>query len=339
VSVRNLLLCLLSLSAPACAQHYSVAGSIPLGGEGAWDYLLADSGAHRLYVSHSVDVAVIDLNTQKPVGKLSGFGFIHGILIVRPDLGFLSDGQKNEVVVFNPKTLQITNRIKTDPNPNSLAYDTKTQRLFVGHKPTRSMTVIDIPTGKIEASVPVGGLPEFPVADGAGGIFLNIDDKSEIVRIDAQSLKLVSHWPLAPCVSPSGLAYAPATHRLFAACDNKMMAIVDSTNGKVVATAAIGEGPDAASYDPIRKLAFSSNDDGTLTIIADRGGDKYQVIQTLNTQKGARTMTLDAGTHTAYLSSAELGPPPQKTPDNPNATKHPTSLPGTFHVIIVKPGE
>jgi DNA-binding beta-propeller fold protein YncE len=339
VIVRTLLL-LLSLAAPTFAQQYAVSGSIPLGGSGAWDYLKADSAARRLYVSHSGDVNVIDLDTQKPVGKLSGFGFIHGILIVPgKDLGFLSDGQKNEVVSFNPRTLQVLNRIKTDANPNSLAYDPGTGRLFVGHKPTQSMTVISVATGKIEGSIPVGGLPEFPIADGLGSIFLNIDDKSEIVRIDAASLKVVAHWPLAPCVSPSGLAYSPASHRLFAACDNKMMAVVDSNTGKVVATPPIGEGPDAAAYDQARKLIFSSNEDGTLTVIADLGADKYQVVQTIPTQKGARTMALDTKTHTAYLSSAELGPPPAKTPENPNPTHHPTSLPDTFHLIVVTPAK
>jgi len=333
---KKFLLCL-ALAAPLAlpAQQYTVTGSIPLGGSGAWDYLTADTTARRLYVSHSADVNVIDLDTRKVAGALSGFGFIHGILIVRPDLGFLSDGVKNEVVVFNPKTLEIKQKIKTDPNPNSLAYDASTGRLFIGHKPTKSMTVLNVATLKIEGSVPVGGLPEFPIADGKGAIFLNIDDKSEIVKINAKTMQIDAHWPLAPCESPSGLAYSAATHRLFSACDNKLLAVVDSTTGKVVATPAIGGSPDAAAYDPARKLIFTSNDDGTLTVIADRGADKYEVVQTLATEKGARTMALDANTHTAYISSAKLGPPPAPTPENPNPTHHATSLPDTFHVIVV----
>jgi DNA-binding beta-propeller fold protein YncE len=333
---KKFLLCI-ALATPLAlpAQKYAVTGSIPLGGSGAWDYVTADTAARRLYVSHSAEVNVIDLDTRKVVGTMTGFGFVHGVLIVRPDLGVLSDGGKAEVVVFNPKTLEIKQKIKTDANPNSLAYDAATGRLFIGHKPTKSMTVLNVATMKIEGSVPVGGLPEFPIADGKGTIFLNIDDKSEIVKIDAKTMQIVAHWPLAPCESPSGLAYSAATHRLFAACDNKLLAVVDSATGKVVATPAIGGSPDAAVYDQARKLILTSNDDGTLTVIADRGGDKFEVLQNLATEKGARTMALDAKTHAAYISAAKLGPPPVATPDNPNPTHHATSVPGTFHVIVV----
>jgi len=340
MTARTLLL-LAALSSlpivPAFAQKYAISTTIQLGGAGAWDYLLADTAGRRLYVSHSGDVNVLDLDTQKPVGKLSGFGFIHGILIVKPTLGFLSDGQKNEVVVFNPKTLEIERKIATAANPNSLAYDAATGRLFIGHKPTKSMTVLNVATLKIEGSVALGGLPEFPIADGHGTIYLNIDDKSEIVRINAKTMQVEAHWPLAPCESPSGLAYSAATHRLFSACDNKMMAVVDASSCKVVATPAIGASPDADAYDPASKLIFSSSEDGTLTILADRGGDKYEALEDLATEKGARTMALDAKTHTVYISAAKLGPPPEKTAENPNPTHHPTSLPGTFHVIVVKP--
>jgi DNA-binding beta-propeller fold protein YncE len=338
---RTLLLCL-ALSqlapAPAFAQSYAITATIDLNGAGAWDYLLADSANRRLYVSHSADVNVLDLDTQKVVGKLSGFGFVHGILIVSPTLGFISDGGKAEVAAFNPKTLEIKQKIKTDLNPNSLAYDASTQRLFVGHKPTKSMTVLDVNTLKILGSVPVEGSPEFPIADGHGTVYLNIADKSEIAVIDAKTMQVKAHWPLAPCKEPAGLAYSAASHRLFAACDNSLMAVVNADTGKVVALPAIGASPDADAYDPASKLIFSSSDDGTLSILADRGNDKYQVLQTLPTEKGARTMALDAKTHTIYIAAAKLGPPPTPSPDNPTPTHHPTSEPGTFHIIVVKPG-
>lgn len=344
--VRNLFLCFaLSALAPAStfAQQYTVAAPIPLGGAGAWDYLVADTAARRLYVSHSADVNVLDLDTRKVVGKLSGFGFIHGILIVNPTLGFLSDGRKNEVVVFNPKTLEIKQKIGDVANPNSLAYDPVTQRLFIGHKPTKSMSVLDVPTLKMVGSVDVGGLPEFPVADGHGLIFLNIDDKSEIAVIDARAMQVRAHWPLAPCESPSGLAYSAAAHRLFSACDNKLLAVVDSITGKVVATPAIGASPDADAYDAGRKLIFSSSDGGTLTILADRSTpqspDKYEVLQTLATEPGARTMALDPRTHTVYIATAGLGPKPSVAPDNPYPPHHPTSLPDTFHLIVAEAGK
>ena len=338
---KKLVVCLAlcaSMCVAAPAQRYSVTGSIPLGGSGAWDYR-CPTRRRAGCVSHSADLNVIDLDTQKVVGTLSGFGFVHGILIVRPDLGFISDGGHAQVVVFNPKTLEIKQKIKTDANPNSLAYDAATQRLFIGHKPTKSMTVLNVNTLKIEGQRAGGRAAGVSIGDGKGTIFLNIDDKSEIVKIDAKTMQVVAHWPLTPCESPSGLAYSAAAHRLFSACDNKLLAVVDAASGKVVATPAIGGSPDAAAYDAERKLILTSNDDGTLTVIADRGGDKFDVVQTLPTEQGARTMALDAKTHTVYISAAKLGPPPTVTADNPNPTHHPTSLPGTFHVIVVRAGK
>jgi DNA-binding beta-propeller fold protein YncE len=181
------------------AQEYKLAGSIPLGGNGAWDYLRADADARRLYVSHSAEVIVLDLDTRKEIGRLNGFGFIHGIVIVKElHTGFLSDGQKNEVVTFDPATLTVKNHIKTLANPNSMAFDASTGLLFVGHKPSRSMTVIRAATGKREGNIKLNGIPEFPVADGKGSVFVNIDDKSEIMKIDAKSMTVMAHWPLEP---------------------------------------------------------------------------------------------------------------------------------------------
>ena len=334
----KVLLLAIALCTGCFAQRYAVTGSIPLEGSGAWDYLRVDSAARRLYVSHSGEVDVIDMGTERIVGKLSGLGFIHSIVIVsQRNLGFLSDGDKNEVVMFNPQTLKIQGRIKVLAKPNSMVYDSGTQRLFVGHKPSRSMTVISVATGKVEKVISLGGIPEFPVVDGKGSLYVNIDDKSEIVRMDTHTLKVLSHWNIAPCKSPSGLAISPAARRLFSACDNKLMAIVDAATGRVVGTVPIGDGPDAAAYDDERKLVFTSNQDGTLTIIADKGGDRYEVVQNLATEEGARTMALDPGSHAVFLSTAKLGPPPFPTSANPHPVSHPTAIGGTFHVIVVKP--
>ena len=322
----------------AWAQDYQISRSIALGGTGAWDYLKADSDSRRLYVSHSSEVVVLDLDTQKEVGRMNGFGFIHGIVIVKTlGIGFLSDGQKNQVVIFDPSTLAIKGRIETLANPNSMAYDQATGLLFVGHKPTRSMTVIRASSGKIEANIKLDGIPEFPVSDGNGNIYVNIDDKSEIVRIDAGSLTVKARWPLNPCQGPSGLALDQQKRRLFAACNNKLMAVVNADSGKLITTLPIGDGPDAAGFDPEAKLAFSSNGDGSLTVIAERAKDKYEVVQDLHTEQGARTMTLDVKTHAIYLSAAKLGPPPAPSAQNPTPPKHPTAVAGTFHVIVVTP--
>jgi len=329
---------LLASATAGPAQEYRVARTLPLGGNGAWDYLRADTDARRLYVSHSGEVIILDLDSKERIGTLSGFGFIHGIVIVSElGTGFLSDGQKNEVVTFDPVTLKIKSRIKTAANPNSMVYDKPTGRLFVGHKPTRSMTVIAAATGAVEGTIPLDAVPEFPVSDGEGNIFVNIDDRSEIVDIDSKSLKIKARWPVAPCEAPSGLTFDASSRRLFAACENKMMAIVNADTGKVVATVPSGGEPDAAAFDAGTHRAFSSNGDGTLTIVAAAGSDQYKVVQLLQTEPGARTMALDEKTHTIYVSTATLGPPPAPTPSDPNPPKHPTAVAGSFKVLVVTP--
>jgi hypothetical protein len=323
------------------AQQYALAPPIPLSGAGAWDYLTADSAARRLYVSHTSDVNVLDLDTLKPIATLSGFGYIHDILIATPTLGFLSDGVAAQLVVFNPTTLKILQKIPTAADPNSLAYDPLTQRLFIGSRPTRSLIVLNTATLKIEATLPLDGQPRFSASDGHGLIFLAIDDRSEVLRIDARTLQIAATWPTAPCRSPASLVYSAAAHRLFIPCSNRLMAVLDPDSGKILATAPIGAGPDQAAFDDTRRLFFSSNNDGTLSIVAARGpgpgSDRYEAIQSLPTEPGARTMALDARTHTVFISGAQLGPPPTPTPDNPKPTGHPTSLPGTFHLIVVRP--
>lgn len=322
----------------ASAQRHAVAGSIPLGGQGAWDYLRADSDARRLYVSHSGEVVVVDLDTHKRIGQMTGFGFIYGMVIVKAvNTGFLSDGQKNEIVVFDLMSLQVKRRIHTAANPNSMAYDASTGRLFVGHKPSKSMTVIDAATGQIADTIALGGIPEFPVADHSSNLYVNMEDKSEIVRIDTRALKITARYPVLPCKAPSGLAIDEGKRRLFAACGNKLMAVVNADTGAIVATLPIGEGPDAAAFDPGTNLAFSSNGGGDLTIIQDQGSDHYKVAQNLSTENGARTMALDDKTHSVFLSVAKLGPPAAATADNPHPPDHPVALPGTFKLLVVRP--
>ncbi len=339
--MRRRSLCLTSallLSASAVAQNYKLAAPIPLGGSGAWDYLTADTEARRLYVSHSGEVVILDLDSQKRIGTLSGFGFIHGIVVVHKlNTGFLSDGQKNEVVTFDPKTFAVTGQIKTDANPNSMVYDEITERLFVGHKPSKSTTVINAATGRIIGKIQLGGVPEFPVTDRAGNIYVSIEDKSEIVQIDSTTLKIKAHWPLSPCESPSGLAVDSKSHRLFAACDNKLLAVVNYDTGKIVTTLPIGGGPDAAAFDSAIGIVFSSNGDGTLTLIRSDESDHYKVIQNLPTESGARTMAVDSNTGIVYLSAAKLGPPPAPTPQVPNPPKHPTAIAGSFKLLVAVP--
>ncbi|HEY7209721.1 MAG TPA: YncE family protein [Bryobacteraceae bacterium] len=322
------LVAVLLASALAWAQQYKVSGSIPIGGSGGWDYLTADSESHRLYVSHAGEVEVIDLESRKPVGKISGMSRIHGIAIANDlSTGFISDGGSNQVVSFDLKTLAAKSKIATGTNPDGIVYDPASTRVFAFNGRSHDATVIDAKTGKVDRTIALSGKPEFPVSDGRGNIYDNIEDKSEIVQIDSKDLTVKAHWPVAPCESPSGLAIDTRNRRLFAVCDNKIMAVVDADSGKVVATPAIGEGPDAAAFDPGTQLAFSSNGEGTLTVVAQNGKDSYAAAQTVPTAKGARTMALDAATHTIYLSTAKFGPS--------NGTSRPSILPGTFNVLVV----
>jgi len=316
------------------AQTFKLSGSIDIGGEGGWDYSYADSVNRKLYVSHGNEVDVFDLDSRKPAGKISGLNRIHGIATADGlNRGFISEGGGNDVVIFDLKTLAVESKVKTGMNPDGIVYDEPSKRVFTFNGRSQDATAIDAANGKVAGTISLGGRPEFPVSDGRGHLYANIEDKSEIVAIDAKTLAVKAHWPLSPCESPSGLAIDAARRRLFSVCGNKMMAVVNADSGKVVATPTIGDGPDAAAYDSGLKLAFSSNGEGTLTVVRAGDGDNYSVAENVSTAKGARTMALDEKTHTIYLPTAEFGPAPQPTEGQPHP--RPAILPGTFKVLIV----
>jgi DNA-binding beta-propeller fold protein YncE len=314
------LLLLMGATVPAAlSQGYKTSGTINIGGTGGWDYLTADSQNRKLYVSHGTEVVVIDLDSQKITGHVSGMAGIHGIAIANDlNRGFISDGRNNEVVVFDLNDLSVKGKIKAGTNPDGIVFDAPSKRVFAFNGRSQDATVIDATAATVAGTIKLDGKPEFPVSDDKGSIYVNIEDKSEIQKIDSSSLKVVATWPLSPCESPSGQAIDVASRRLFSVCDNKMMAVVDADSGKVVATPAIGEGPDAAGFDPGTKLAFSSNgQDGTLTVVREQGKDEFSVAQTVTTAKGARTLALDEKTHKIYLSTADFGPAPAATAQNP----------------------
>ena len=313
-----------------------MAGSIQVGGTGGWDYLNADSENRRLYVSHGSEVVVINLDSNQIVTKIGGLGGVHGIFPAN-DLGkgFITDGRNNQVVVFDLKTNEIKNKVKAGTNPDGAVYDPASKRLFAFNCRSNDATVIDGEKESVVATIPLDGKPEFPVADGKGHVYVNIEDKNEIVAIDSKNAKQTGKWTLTPCESPSGLAIDKESGRLFAVCDQKMMAVVDTSSGKVVATPEIGEGPDAAAFDPTLKLAFSSNgQSGTLTVIHEDSKNKYSVLENVETVKGARTMALDEKTHTIYLSSAKYGPPAANA--GGNGRPRPSIVPESFKILIVK---
>ena len=315
------------------ASGYHLVSRIEVGGEGGWDYLTVDSAARRLYVSHATRVVVIDLDKKAVVGEIPDTNGVHGIAIV-PELGrgFTSNGRDNNVTVFDLKTLKAIAQVKTGTNPDAIIYDPASRRVFAFNGRSNDATAIDAASGNVAGTVAVGGKPEFAVADGKGTVYVNIEDKSEIVAMDSNKLTVKARWPLAPGEEPSGLAMDRKTRRLFAVCSNKKMIVMNADNGHVVADLPIGGGTDAAAFDPETNLAFSSNGEGTLTVVHEDSADKYSVVENVTTQRGARTMALDPKTHTVYLATAQFGPPPAATPDRPRP--RPSIVPGSFVILV-----
>lgn len=324
---------LLAACSPAFAQQYQVENRWNIGGEGGWDYLLADPGAHLLYVTHGPRVEVIDTTTGKPAGALTGFKSTHGVALDdKGQYGYVSDGAGNAVAVFDRHTLKVVATIPAGTNPDGIVYEPVTKTVWAFNGRSQDASVIDTGTQKVVATIKLSGKPEFPTVDGKGNVFVNIETKNSIARIDANSKTVTAEWPLTGCESPSGIAIDTDHHRLFSVCDGKKMAITDYTSGKVIATPEIGDSPDAAGYDAKHQLAFSSNGDGTLTVV-DASSPTYKVLQNVATQKTARTMAFDAGTGRIYLVAAEFGPKPAATAENPRPRAQ--VLPGSFTILVV----
>ena len=334
--VAAALLCAVAVAPTSLSAQspYKVIDKWKIGGDGGWDYLLADGPAHRLYVTRGPQVLVIDTATGKQIGAIAGMKGTHGIALDdKGKFGYISDGGGNAVVVFDRATLATVATIPTGgQNPDGIVFEPATQTVWAFDGRSKDAAVIDAATRKVVANIALPGKPEFPAVDGKGIVFDNIEDKSVIVRLDAHTLKLTDTWPTTGCEGPSGLAFDVSGSRLFPVCD-KTMGVIDSKTGKVLATAVIGDGPDAAGWDAAHKLAFSSNGQtGTLSVI-DASKPGYASIEELPTQKSARTMAYDAGADRIYLVAAEFGPRPDPTPENPRP--RPSVLPGTFTILVV----
>jgi len=329
--MRRLMLTALGAFIPAAifaaASGYHILGEITIGGDGGWDYLTADGAARRLYVSHATHVVVVDLDSNKVVGDIPDTPGVHGIAIAS-DLGkgFISNGRGNTVTIFDLKTLKASGTVPTGENPDSIRYDPVSKRVFAFNGRSKSTTAIDATTGKVAATIPLPGKPEFSVADGKGHVFANLEDTNEIVDIDAAKATVAKKYALTGCDGPSGLAIDTKNRRLFSVCSNRVMAVSDPDAGKVVATPAIGAGSDGVAFDPGTGYAMSSNGDGTLTIVSQTGG-KYDVLDNIATERGARTITVDEKTHKAYTPTAKVAPQA--------SGGRTTYLPNTFKVLIV----
>ena len=299
----------LALTLPAFAQSsYKITQHIAIPGTGGWDYLTVDEAARRLYVSHGTQVEVLDIDAKTLVGTIPNTPGVHGIALA-PDQGrgFISNGGNSTVTIFDLKTLKKIADVPTGKKPDAIIFDPATSQVFAFNGDGESATVISAADGKVAGTVPLGGGPEFAVADGQGFVFNNLEDKSEVVKIDARKLTVVARWPAAPCEAPSAMAMDRPNHRLFIGCRSHVMAVIDSESGKVIATMPIGDHVDAAAFDENSKLVFFSNGEGTISVFHQDSPDKYSAVETVKTLPRAKTMALDPKTHELYLSTAEAG--------------------------------
>jgi DNA-binding beta-propeller fold protein YncE len=328
-----------TLAAPARAAdpHYHLAHEVPLPGDEGWDYLAFEQGGHRLFISHGTRVLVVDTDALKVVGEVADTPGVHGIALA-PELnkGYVSAGRADTIVVFDLKTLARLKEIKTTgENPDAILYDAPSRRVlsFNGHG--RNVTVVDAASDSVVGTIAVDAKPEFAVSDDKGRVYVNLEDKNSIAVLDPKALKLNTVWPVAGCEEPSGLAIDARRGRLFPACGNKIMAVVDAAAGKGLGTAPIGDGVDAAAFDPGTGLAFASCGEGVLTVIRPDHNGRPEVVQSVPTQRGARTMALDLATHRVFSVTANFGPPPPASAEHP----HPRGpqLPGTFRLLVIEP--
>ena len=324
------------LAAAAAKPHpYHVVAHWVIGGEGGWDYLTADPDARRLYVTHGNQLEVLDLDSGKKLGVVTGVAGGHGVVIVRSlGRGFIASGRDSAVVVFDLKTFAVTSRIPVPARfPDALLYEPVSQRLFTFNGGSDNACVFDAAGGTFVDSLALGGKPEFAVADGEGRVHVNIETTSEIVTFDGNTLKITRRSPLAPGEEPTGLAMDHAHHLLFSGCSNKKLIVVDANTGKVANVLGIGDGVDAVAYDSKRRVVFASNGEGTLTVASETREGEFSLAETDSTQRGARTMALDEKTGRVFVVTASLGPAPEATPEHPHP--RPTVVPGTFTVLVL----
>jgi hypothetical protein len=327
---------LFSLAVAICraAEPYHFIKEIPIGGEGGWDYLSVDPAAHRLYVSHATEIVVIDLNSDKIVGEITNTPGVHGIAISDDlGLGVTSNGREDKAGIVDLKTLQTLSKVDTAEGPDGFVYDPGQMEAYLFCGRAQAATVVDVKAAKAVATIPLGGQPEFATVDPeAGRVYDNLENKSEVAVIDTKTHQVVNRWQIAPGESASGMAIDVAHNRLFIGCHNRKMVMMDNTNGKVLATVPIGEGVDACRFDPGTQLAFASCGDGTTTIAKEESPDKLTIVQTLKTERGARTMALDPSTHKIYLATAKFGAQPESA--NGERRRRPPMIPGTFKILV-----
>ncbi len=320
----------------ATPPNYHIANRFHFDGDLGCDLLAVDDASGRVFVSHSTMVQVLDTRTGK-VDTLPNTKGVHGIALAADlNKGFTSNGKDSSVTVFDLKTLQTLAKVQvTGQNPDAILYDDFSQRIFAFNGKSDNATAIDAKTNTVIGTVALPGKPELAVSDGKGTVYVNIEDSAKVAAFDPKTLKVLRTWPIAPGEDPSGLAMDRKTNRLFIACGNKLLIVLDPANGKVIASLPIGDKVDGAGFDSLTKRAYASNGEGSLTVIQEYGKNRFEVLETVPTQKGARTLTVDSKTHHIYLPTAEFGPAPEPTPDHPKP--RPSIKPGTFTILDVEP--
>jgi DNA-binding beta-propeller fold protein YncE len=318
--------CLRAVASPG----WTVSDRIPVGGDGNWDYVTLQAEPHRLYVAHQDRMVVIDLSSRTEICSIPGQE-IHGVALV-PELnrGFVSDGDAGNVILFDLKTLEVNRTIQAQPDADAICYEPVTRRIFTFNGDSRNTTIIDAVRAQIVGTLSLDGQPEFAQTDGRGAIFVNIEDKDEVLKIDAAGAKVIERWRLPARSSPCSMGIDLQHDRLFIGCRNQTLLVVDSLSGKNVATLPIGKWVDATVYDPVRRRVFACCGDGTLTVVRQDSADSYAIDEVVQTELGVRTMAFDSVTNTIYAPSAKLSP---ISPQDPHPHPHP--IPGTFHILVL----
>jgi DNA-binding beta-propeller fold protein YncE len=335
INIVILVLLFSGISVSLAQSKYQISNKIHLTGNNGWDYISVDEDAARLYVSHGTEVNVVDLTRNESIGIIPDTKGVHGIAVAKDlNKGFISNGRDTSVTVIDLKTLAFITKIKvTGNNPDAILYDPFTKRVFTFNGRSSNSTVIDAVTYKILETIPLPGKPEFSVTDFKGTVYVNIETKNLVCKINSKTMKMEQSWSIAPGEEPSGLAFDLKNNRLFSVCSNKLMVVSNPETGKVVTTLPIGDGCDGVAFDPILKRIYSANGEGNMTIVEQKDANTYVVLENLPTQKSARTITVNTKTHKIYLPAAEYGEAPAPTAENPRPRS--PLKPNTFVVLEI----
>jgi DNA-binding beta-propeller fold protein YncE len=327
----------LAVSAQAShAATYHVVRDVTLGGEGRWDYITVDTAGHRLFIARQTRIMVVDPETGTLLGEVPGLNGAHGVALAYPTgHGFATSGHDSTVTMFDLTTLKVMRRTKAADDADAVLYDPASKRVFTFNGDAGTSSVIDPVSGELVGAIPLGGKPEFGVTTGRGRLYVNLEDKAEIAEIDPVGMRVLRRWSLAPCEEPTGLAVDREHHLLFSGCHNKLMAISNAEQGRMIAQVPIGGGVDGGAFDPTSQLAFASNGDGTLTVVHEDSPTGFHVASTVTTRPGARTMALDGRTHRIYTVTAAFGPAPAPTSSEPHP--RPSLVSGTFSLLMLDP--